>query len=49
MAFWQLEGSPLREHLADQPETRNRCDGKLHDVSGWNMWSCRTKFLAYVQ
>jgi hypothetical protein len=24
---------------ADQAETRKRCDGRLHDVSGWNMWS----------
>src|SRR5262249_6961623 len=32
--------SPGRVHSPDQPETMKRCAGRLHDVSGSNMWSC---------
>ena len=33
-SFVQLEGSPGRVHVADQPETVKRCEGKLHDALG---------------
>jgi hypothetical protein len=46
IAFTQLIGSPSREHFADHPETANRWAGRLQDVSGWNIWSWRTKFFA---
>ncbi len=45
----QLIGAPVRVHLADQPETSYRCDGRLHDPGASNMWSCSTKFCAYFQ
>jgi hypothetical protein len=45
----QLEGSPVREHLADHSDTSYRCAGRLHDAFDWNMWSSSTKFSAYDQ
>ena len=32
--------------LAAHAETRNRCDGSVHESAGANMWSCRTKWCA---
>ena len=43
------DGSFRFVHSADHPDTMNRCDVRLHDMLGWNMWSWRTKRLAYAQ
>ena len=48
-ASTQLIGSPFIEHFADQPETMNRCAGRLQERSGSNMWSWSTKCFAYDQ
>ena len=39
----QLIGSFGVEQVADQPETIERWDGRLHERTDSNMWSCRTK------
>src|ERR1700737_2469594 len=45
----QVAGAPPGSHFADQPETMNRCDTRLQDSDGSNMWSLRTKLFAYFQ
>ena len=48
-AFTQLIATPRLLQLADHPETRKRCAGRLHELFGSNMWSWRTKLRAYAQ
>ena len=45
MSLTQLIGERFL-HLADQAETMNRWSGSDHDLTGSNMRSCSTKFLA---
>ncbi len=50
--FWsdvQLIGSSRSVQVADQPETRNRCAGSVHESVGANMRSCRVNVFAYAQ
>ena len=49
LALLQLLGWSCCVQFADQPETWNRCAGRLQDAVGSNMWSCRTKSCAYFQ
>ena len=41
----QVAGSSGWEQRADQPETMNKCAGRLHPRLGSNIRSCNTKFL----
>jgi hypothetical protein len=39
----QLIGSSGTEQVADHPDTIARWDGRLHERTDSNMWSCSTK------
>ncbi len=48
MLLTQLIGEAFLQ-MADQADTMYRCSGSDHELTGSNIWSARTKFLAYAQ
>ena len=45
----QLMTSDRSGQVADHAETRNRCDGSVHESDGANMWSWSVYRFAYAQ